>query len=314
MAGGVQENAGIALDRCFGLPLIPGSAIKGVARHTALWEIRSCEDPSEKQRLLTLALFVFGYVADDLKPHAKHTNWHWAAGDQAMLSRSLAALPSQKDFKGIVSFLPASPADAHVRIVAEGITPHTDEQGKEKDPTVLTFPAVERGSSFGFALVLNRRCETGAESLAQAALWVKSAITGTGIGAKTAAGFGWFVIDEAAETRLKQQAEKEAATAAKKAEESRIEADRIAAEKAVLDAMTDLERHLAEIEAMSDDSFAAKAKQAAEGGLEGDELTAFFSVLQSDAKKDRRKQWRKKKPDLWAQLTAAAAKEGITLN
>jgi CRISPR/Cas system CMR subunit Cmr6 (Cas7 group RAMP superfamily) len=38
MGGGVQENAGMALDRCFGLPFIPGSAVKGVTRHTALWD------------------------------------------------------------------------------------------------------------------------------------------------------------------------------------------------------------------------------------------------------------------------------------
>ena len=34
LAGGVVENAGISLDRCFGMPLIPGSAVK-----------RHCEEP-----------------------------------------------------------------------------------------------------------------------------------------------------------------------------------------------------------------------------------------------------------------------------
>ena len=39
MAGGVMENAGLCLDR-FGLPLIPGSAVKGCARRTALAALR----------------------------------------------------------------------------------------------------------------------------------------------------------------------------------------------------------------------------------------------------------------------------------
>ncbi len=43
MAGGVMENAGLCLDR-FGLPYIPGSAVKGCARRTALAALREwCE-------------------------------------------------------------------------------------------------------------------------------------------------------------------------------------------------------------------------------------------------------------------------------
>ena len=43
LAGGVVENAGIALDRCFGLPLIPGSAVKGISRVQALWDIHEAK-------------------------------------------------------------------------------------------------------------------------------------------------------------------------------------------------------------------------------------------------------------------------------
>jgi CRISPR type III-B/RAMP module RAMP protein Cmr6 len=309
MAGGVQENAGLSLDRCFGLPLIPGSAVKGVARHTALWEIRNQEDSNEKTRLLTLALLVFGYVGADLKSHPNQTNWHWAAGDTETLHIALSALPSQNDFKGIISFLQASPADGQVRIVAEGITPHTDQAGQEMSPNPLTFPAVERGSNFGFALVQNRRLEEhtlAVSALDQAATWLRTAITGTGIGAKTSAGYGWFTIDDVAEEARRVAAKKAAAEAAQQEAKALAEVTARAA-------LTDQERHASDIAALTDEAFIAKAKDVTEGAITGDELSAFFQILSSDEKKNRRKQWRKKKPDLWEKLVCTASTQGIEI-
>lgn len=44
LADGLIQNAGICLDRLFGLPFIPGSAIKGVCRHAALEELAKATD------------------------------------------------------------------------------------------------------------------------------------------------------------------------------------------------------------------------------------------------------------------------------
>jgi CRISPR/Cas system CMR subunit Cmr6 (Cas7 group RAMP superfamily) len=47
MAGGVMENAGLCLDR-FGLPYIPGSAVKGCARRAALAALREWSEAGQK--------------------------------------------------------------------------------------------------------------------------------------------------------------------------------------------------------------------------------------------------------------------------
>lgn len=96
MAGGVMENAGLNLDR-YGLPLIPGSAIKGCARRMALqalhdWHAASvephsdgvsedatapkrpaaddicapcCKDFTTPAEMLAAIALVFGWVQDD---------------------------------------------------------------------------------------------------------------------------------------------------------------------------------------------------------------------------------------------------------
>ena len=59
-------------------------------------------------------------------------------------------------------------------------------------------PAVEAGSTFGFAALLNRVPDlpniTAAGLLAQMKEWLERAVTRKGVGAKTAAGYGWFEL------------------------------------------------------------------------------------------------------------------------
>ncbi len=332
MAGGVQENAGISLDRCFGLPLIPGSAAKGVSRHHALWEIKSCENSEQRRQILRAALLIFGFIKQDLELRKTKkgqivTNWAWATEDSPELLETiredLKALDIEDDCKGLISFLPASPAsERHLRIVAEGITPHTDQRtgGEATRLVPLAFPAVERGSQFAFSLILNRAIAgiaTGEQEqlLDQASAWLQAAVTGTGIGAKTAAGYGWFVIDEEAAEKRRQAAEALAREEAEKAEAMRRKREAAEAEAERMAALSPIDRHAEEIEALDDNGFAAKAKDLISGDLADDELRAFFRVLQSSAKKDRRKQWKKKKADeLWKPLVEAAAKFDIELN
>jgi hypothetical protein len=68
----------------------------------------------------------------------------------------------------------------------------------DENPVPNYFPAVEEGSEFGFAVLLNREPDAfGIEAetlLQQARSWVELAIREKGVGAKTAAGYGWFRI------------------------------------------------------------------------------------------------------------------------
>ncbi len=67
MAGGVMENAGICLDR-FGMPYIPGSAIKGCARRMAIHQLSTATDPEAKAELLFQIAITFGWVSNDWLP------------------------------------------------------------------------------------------------------------------------------------------------------------------------------------------------------------------------------------------------------
>jgi len=138
MAGGVMENAGLRLDR-YGLPLIPGSAVKGCARRAALAALREWtelgEKPSGEDNLLSSACRpfaaradllaaiarVFGWVKTDWeagkhfdkKTHAETTwksDFAWACeGDRELLKSARAQTGGWETASGAVSFLPARP-------------------------------------------------------------------------------------------------------------------------------------------------------------------------------------------------------------
>jgi CRISPR type III-B/RAMP module RAMP protein Cmr6 len=199
LAGGVIENAGIALDRCFGLPFIPGSAVKGIARSQALWEIREAAD-DEKKKLLKYAMLLFGFGANDIKGKG---DFAWASGESE--AKAVADELGASDFKGCACFMPAYPTTPPV-LVVDMVNPHYpkyyrgDRQKAEdnESPIPNYFPAVEAGSSFGFAVLLNRvppiSNVTPDELLHQAKQWLERAITRKGVGAKTGAGYGWFEL------------------------------------------------------------------------------------------------------------------------
>ena len=197
LAGGVVENAGIALDRCFGLPFIPGSALKGISRVQALWEIHDAKG-EEKLRLLRMAMLLLGYGAHDLRG-----DFGWAGGAQH--AGEIAKEVGAQDFKGCACFLPAYPTTTPT-LVVDMVNPHYPDyySGRRQraedneSPIPNYFPAVEAGSSFGFAVLLNRVPPlanlAATDLLKQAKEWLESAVTRKGVGAKTAAGYGWFEL------------------------------------------------------------------------------------------------------------------------
>lgn len=337
MAGGVQENAGLSLDRCFGLPLIPGSAAKGVSRHHALWEIRSCQDQLKRRQLLRSALLIFGFVGQDLEARKDRTNqtvtnWAWAVEDSPEILRDLLSeLNLASDFKGLISFLPASPASSkNLRIVAEGITPHTEQKdnlrdnrraGSEASRLVpLAFPAVERGSQFAFSLVLNRQFKALPEQahidlLQQAELWLKSAVTGTGIGAKTSAGFGWFIIDEEAAEKRRAEAEALAQAEEEKIKQqlkTKAEEEAKSKEAARITNLEDsIAMHATIYAKLDNKGFSDLSKKVGSNEVAEEEARAFFRELATPARKDRLERW--KKDERWPALEAAASKLNIEL-
>ena len=184
-SGGILENAGLCLDRLRGYPYIPGSAIKGVAHHAA-WQEWS-ENPSPELALRIAK--VFGYPTQQLD-----------------LDNTLKKiLPEKMDpLAGAVSFLAAVPCGLDgekVKLGKDICTSHHPNyyQGKQahaydnENPIPLLFPVVQSGAQFLFQIVpLSRADEKICED---ARRWLIKAICENGLGAKTAAGYGWFSFD-----------------------------------------------------------------------------------------------------------------------
>ena len=132
--------------------------------------------------------------------------------------------------------------------------PEYYQSGKTEDllkesPKPNTFPAVEKGARYAFCIVANRMETVDDELFDKARAVLVEAITVSGIGAKTGAGYGWFkdVTLGEEEKAKKDQLEKEAKK--QKEEEAARELARKAEEKVKAEqwaAMTPQERILDE--------------------------------------------------------------------
>ena len=256
MAGGVIENAGLCLDRHFGMPYIPGTALKGIALRAAIEEKGSDRDPE--------IVKVFGEQHVDKKTPAR---------------------------KGKVSFLAAYPMGT-TAIELDIITCHharyyREERGYEhaldnEEPNPVKFPAVAAGAQFRFVVVGVSR-DTDAALVQQAAEWLRKGVTEIGVGAKTSAGYGWFEYDEAVERG--RQAEEQ------KKREAEERARREAAEKqARLEAMDPIERAMTVIGELDDQSFVSFLKNLDQKTEE--EQRAALRLLRGP-RREKWKNWKK---------------------
>jgi len=183
-SGGILENTGLCLHRFFGYPIIPGSAIKGCAAHTAYRDWK--ENPSPE--LATKIIDIFGYPP----------------GDETIKQQIAKMLPKTlSNQSGKVAFLAATPlTPQNGYLVSDISTCHHPKyyQGKQlqaydnEEPNPLPFPAVKTGVKFVFTIVPLRTAN--ADMVEQARQWLLQAMTLWGLGAKTAAGYGWFNFSE----------------------------------------------------------------------------------------------------------------------
>lgn len=182
LAGGILENANICLHPHFGYPYLPGSAVKGLARHAAWCEWNKPE--SDKQAIARRIATVFGYPTGDEK-----------------LDAELESV-GEKDHAGCVAFLGAFP-EGKANIEVDVLTCHhakyysgsKPQATDDESPNVQAFPVVASGTVFCFPLVPLRRGKSEKEmvdAMEDAQTWLRAAIEVNGAGAKTAAGYGWF--------------------------------------------------------------------------------------------------------------------------
>jgi CRISPR type III-B/RAMP module RAMP protein Cmr6 len=371
-----MENVGLCLDR-FGLPYIPGSAVKGCARRAALAALHEwcetgtkptgadnplapwCDNFTTPADFLTAIACVFGWGDQDWSLKRKDgrfiSDFAWACGNDPQeiwkpVAEKLCAdfgwkIPKEKqehpwdalpNYAGSVSFLPAYPVDLGKTGKVDGLPLEVPELGKleldvvtchhsiyyspepdrqrfpekwrewqahrsapdTEEPNPVVFPAVAPGHVFAFALAPLRGAD--AQLIQHACTWLATGLSVFGLGAKTAAGYGWFDCSEEVQRavmpllqaiELQRRKDREEAEAKRKAEEAKQAAEK--AEQERLAKAPPHEKFRAEYGKLADEPFAAQAKKYAE--MTDDQRHGFVLAL-----KDRRetaKRWAKNKPD-----------------
>ena len=295
LSDGMIQNGGICLDRMFGSPYIPGSAVKGVCRHLALQRLR--------QKQLTLEQFqqLFGTADSDFMRTGELYPWNEKV------------TPTQKNVRGSICFWAAQPltlAPLEVDITNVHYPKYyqtgTVAELRNENPRPNFFPVVKAGTEFAFFLSVNdqyKRAEDTQQLLDKAVKLLQDAIALSGMGAKTGAGYGWF-------TDLTEQRESERREAERKRQEAdaqqrreadereKAEQEEIARRSSLTQEQRDQEDFETErkrLEALQDEPFSKEAKAIKDKPALMKK--AMAEVLKT-SKKDTWKRWKKKKPEV----------------
>ena len=367
MAGGVMENAGLCLDR-FGLPYIPGSAVKGCARRAALAALHEwCETgikPTGDDNLFTAACSSFNSPAEMLATIARVFGWGeedwdisnltksgqlksdfaWAVGAnfwpeviiqcaRALLRNELESAKNFGVYAGSVSFLAAYPVDWDKSGKVDGLPVEIPVLGKleldivtchhgkyyggelpvatdTEEPVPVVFPAVAGGHIFAFALLPLRACDE--KLLAHARACLATGLATFGLGAKTAAGYGWFdASDNTVKTIVKslEKSEREREAAASKAkqdaEDKRKQEEAARKKKALVEKLSSLtpeQQEDAKVEDLTNDQFRSALDNY--GNKTAEEQKAIVRSLRQDAAGQG------SRGSFWEDLKAKAQKKG----
>lgn len=217
----------------------------------------------------------------------KRADFAYAVGDTLWPDVSIAArhlLPKTDHFAGAVSFLPAYPLQLPLSdLELDVLTCHHPKyyQGDAKMPVALDteepnpvmFPAAAANIIFQFAVLpirdhLSSLSQPDTKLHALAVEWLRQGLETFGLGAKTAAGYGWFdasedfnrqmLENEAMETaRLRKREEEEAEKLRRrKQEEERIK--KFEQEKQTLASLTPEQQEDYKVAQLKPDQFRAK--------------------------------------------------------
>jgi len=177
------QNVGIAFERTTGLPLIPGSAVKGVVSTWAAWSAAGD------------ALFLDPPVIPESRAD-------FTAEDTVLARRILGDnSDTGSTAAGEVIFLGGFPETVPT-LGLDIVNPHHESDGSDKrnlTPNVFLCLEPTPTTIWRFPILARPGAEDSAKLLEVAGGWLVAALTQTGIGAKTAAGYGRFrLLPEAA--------------------------------------------------------------------------------------------------------------------
>lgn len=177
----VLENVGLYCDRTTGLPLIPGSAVKGVISTWACWEAHFDENDGSFR--------AFSERSVDRQSFPDPVMAQRILGDNDVGGSTSA---------GEICFLGAWPETPPL-LGLDTVTPHHDTAGHDRDPSPNPFLCIEPGTLWQFVLLAVTRNGSEPDSLLllkTAERWLAEALEQSGAGAKTASGYGRFVSED----------------------------------------------------------------------------------------------------------------------
>lgn len=151
----------MTLHHIYGTPYIPGQSLKGAVRN---FIINECFDKDEKK---------------------------------ALKDKEFCAIFGKQDGAGKIIFYDAYPDGSEIKLVEDVMTPHYPDyySGNEKWPTdtqspnPIKFLTVPEKTKFRFFLGVKKG---GEELLGKAAEYLTKSLEKSGVGAKTAVGYGYF--------------------------------------------------------------------------------------------------------------------------
>jgi CRISPR-associated protein Cmr6 len=180
----------MTFDRNIGVPYIPSSSIKGVARFAFILSQILNDDYTINERFENKEEIDLDELGDFVKLFG---------------GENKVKTDKTESFKGGVIFLDAYPADLPF-LKVDIMNPHYGEYYKDEKgiippadyltPVPIKFLTVKEGAEYVFRIVGNK------EFIGQAKEALKKAITEEGVGAKTALGYGLFDIIEYNEPQL----------------------------------------------------------------------------------------------------------------
>jgi CRISPR type III-B/RAMP module RAMP protein Cmr6 len=172
----VLENVGLAANPITGLPIIPGSSLKGLLATWICWRGNTI-NPDQQDQPLSFR----DNVATDRRSFLDHTR------DLAL--RILGSDDPEHPAAGEIIFVGAFPVvNPSLKLEVEVLTPHTTGQ-----PVPSFFLTIAPGAAWRFIIIAKETLSADWFNILDATeALLKEALTQIGIGAKTAAGYGRF--------------------------------------------------------------------------------------------------------------------------
>ena len=187
----------------YGFPVLPGSSVKGVARAWALLQLAKQAKPTNDVDSLDKLDGILSADSEDDKKEEKkkYLQWHAIQSDRVQrLADNFRAIFGTTAVAGRAVFFDAIPANPP-KLELDVMNPHFPEYYKGnapptdwQSPVPVYFLTVAAGTEFRFGVGWRGTLDEVGQRLHQLAQeWLTEGLINLGAGAKTSAGYGYFV-------------------------------------------------------------------------------------------------------------------------